>query len=109
MIGDRKKETVAAWQEIVTESEKAFQQIYERLGVLLTPEDVKGESFYNPWLNDVVAELRHLEILKESQGALVVFFDDIRSPDDTLVPMLVPSRSAGDPRTRPHSHPTAGT
>ncbi|MGP4114851.1 arginine--tRNA ligase [Streptomyces sp. 4N509B] len=89
------EETVAAWQEIVTESEKAFQQIYARLGVLLTLEDVKGESFYNPWLKDVVVELRDKGILEESQGAQVVFFDDIRGPDDTPVPMLVQKRDGG--------------
>lgn len=89
------EETVAAWREVVAESEQAFQQIYERLGVLLTLDDVKGESFYNPWLGDVVAELRDKGILEESQGALVVFFDDIRSPEDTPVPMLVRKRDGG--------------
>jgi arginyl-tRNA synthetase len=42
-----------------------------------------------------VAELREKGILEESQGALVVFFEDIRSPEDKPVPMLVQKRDGG--------------
>ncbi|MFI8978443.1 hypothetical protein ACIGO9_36570 [Nocardia asteroides] len=35
--------TVARWKEIVAESEKAFGAIYDRLSVLLTPDDYVGE------------------------------------------------------------------
>jgi arginyl-tRNA synthetase len=49
--------TVARWRDIVTESELAFREIYDRLGVLLEPEDSAGESFYNSWLPDIVQEL----------------------------------------------------
>ncbi|WP_107081859.1 arginine--tRNA ligase [Streptomyces sp. SBT349] len=89
------EETVSAWREIVAESEEAFQQIYERLGVLLTPDDIKGESFYNPWLNDVVDELTEKGVLEDSNGAKVVFFDDIRGPEDKPVPMLVRKSDGG--------------
>ncbi len=89
------EETVAAWREIVTESEIAFQQIYDRLGVLLTRDDVLGESFYNPWLNDVVSELTGKGVLEDSEGAKVVFFDDIRGPEGKRVPMLVRKSDGG--------------
>ncbi|MFR9721862.1 arginine--tRNA ligase [Streptomyces sp. MS19] len=89
------EETVAAWQEIVAESEKAFQRIYERLGVLLTQDDVMGESFYNPWLQEIVDELREKGVLEDSEGAKVVFFDDIRGPEDKPVPMLVQKSDGG--------------
>ncbi|ONK14786.1 arginine--tRNA ligase [Streptomyces sp. MP131-18] len=83
------EETVAAWREIVGESETAFQQIYERLGVLLTLDDVLGESFYNPWLQEVVDELREKGILRDSEGAKAVFFDD------QPVPLLVQKTDGG--------------
>ncbi|ARQ71061.1 arginine--tRNA ligase [Streptomyces marincola] len=83
------EETVAAWREIVGESEAAFQQIYERLGVLLTRDDVLGESFYNPWLQGVVDELRDKGLLEDSEGAKVVFLDD------QPVPMLVQKSDGG--------------
>jgi arginyl-tRNA synthetase len=89
------EETVATWREIVAESETAFQQVYDRLGVLLTREDVAGESVYNPQLSGVVDDLRDKGVLEESEGALCVFFDDIRSPEDKPVPLLVQKRDGG--------------
>ncbi|WP_394814404.1 arginine--tRNA ligase [Streptomyces chisholmiae] len=88
-------ETTAIWREIVAESEVSFQQVYERLGVLLTRDDIAGESFYNPWLDDVVDELAGKGILEDSEGAKVVFFDDIRGPEDKPVPMLVRKSDGG--------------
>ncbi|WP_420822011.1 arginine--tRNA ligase [Streptomyces avicenniae] len=89
------EETTATWREIVAESENAFQQIYERLGVLLTQADVRGESFYNPWLQEIVHALREKGVLEDSEGAKVVFFDDIRGPEDEPVPMLVQKSDGG--------------
>lgn len=89
------EETVAAWREIVHESETAFQQIYDRLGVLLNHDDLAGESRYNPLLDDVVEELWRAGIVEESEGALVVFFDDIRGPSGDRVPLLVRKRDGG--------------
>ncbi|WP_165988379.1 arginine--tRNA ligase [Streptomyces sp. YIM 98790] len=88
-------ETVHAWREIVAESENAFQQIYARLGVLLTLDDVAGESFYNDRLQSVVDELREKGIVQESEGAWCVFFDDIRGPEDKPVPMIVQKADGG--------------
>ncbi len=46
------------WEQICALSHEAFTEIYRRLGVLLEPADVRGESFYNDRLPAVVAELR---------------------------------------------------
>jgi arginyl-tRNA synthetase len=88
-------DTLALWGEIVEESEVAFQEVYDRLDVLLTPQDILGESFYNPFLGDVVDELRRKGIVEESEGALCVFFDDILSPDGNRVPLLVRKNDGG--------------
>ncbi|HEY4454027.1 MAG TPA: arginine--tRNA ligase [Pseudonocardiaceae bacterium] len=65
-------ETMANWREIVSESELSFLDIYQRLNVGLTPEHSAGESFYNPWLAEINAELAEKGIAVESDGALVV-------------------------------------
>lgn len=88
-------DTLVVWREIVEESAAAFQEVYDRLEVLLTPDNIFGESFYNPFLDDVVDELRHKGILEESEGALCVFFDDIRSPEGARVPLLVRKKDGG--------------
>ena len=64
--------TMASWREIVTESELSFLDIYQRLNVGLTPGHSAGESFYNPWLAEINAELTEKGIAVESDGALVV-------------------------------------
>src|ERR1019366_8909251 len=47
---------------------------YRRLGVAF--DHTLGESFYNPFLADVVAELRRLQLARESDGAICLFFED---------------------------------
>ncbi|MGH8881009.1 MAG: arginine--tRNA ligase, partial [Stackebrandtia sp.] len=87
--------TIAAWREIVAESEKAFRAIYDRLGVQLTPDDNAGESTYNPHLADVVAELTDAGIAVESDGALCVFTDGLTGPDGTPIPLIIRKRDGG--------------
>src|SRR5699024_8782354 len=74
-------DTVAVWRDIVAESEKVFQQIYERLGVLLTPDDSMGESFYNDRLAGTVDELSEAGLAVDSDDALVVFSAEVNGPD----------------------------
>jgi arginyl-tRNA synthetase len=66
-------DTKQLWHALVAESERHFQAVYERLSVLLQPEDNVGESFYNDRLNLVVDELVEKGLAVESDGALVVF------------------------------------
>lgn len=88
-------DTITRWQEIVTESEKAFRDIYDRLGVLLTPEDSVGESFYNHLLANVVAELNESRLVVESDGALVMFSEEVNGPDGNPTPLMVRKRDGG--------------
>ncbi len=87
--------TVAVWRDIVAESEQAFRVIYGRLGVLLTPDDSVGESFYNAMLADTVTELVGLGIAVESDGALVVFSQEVTGPEGNPVPLMVRKRDGG--------------
>jgi len=64
--------TLAAWKQIVDETRRHFQAVYDRLKIKLTPADERGESFYNPMLADVVAELLKKGLAVPSQGAIVV-------------------------------------
>ncbi len=69
--------TLAVWRDIVAESQAAFQRLYHRLGILLTPADAAGESRYNPQLSTVVDELTAAGIAVASEGALCVFVDGV--------------------------------
>ncbi len=89
------EDTIVRWKEIVTESEFAFREIYRRLGVLLEPGDSDGESFYNFLLPDVVEELTTTGIAVESDGALVVFSDEVTGPDGNPVTLMVRKKDGG--------------
>ena len=88
-------ETVAGWEEIVAESKIYFNDVYARLGVLLTDEDAVGESFYNPFLHDVASDLENRGIAVRSDGALCVFFDEILGPDGNPAPLIVQKSDGG--------------
>ena len=87
--------TLARWREIVAESEKAFRDIYGRLGVLLTPADSVGESFYNPMLASTIDELIAAGIVVESDGALVIFSQEVNGPQGDPVPLMVRKSDGG--------------
>jgi arginyl-tRNA synthetase len=70
-------ENLKIWREMIALSEKQFDEIYSRLGVKF--DHTLGESFYNPRLKPLVDELVAQGIARESEGALVIFFDDIPS------------------------------
>jgi arginyl-tRNA synthetase len=69
------EENLRIWKEMIALSEEQFETVYRRLGV--TFDEMLGESFYNPRLLALVQELRDSGIARESEGAVVVFFDDI--------------------------------
>ncbi len=68
------EENLAIWQEMIALSERQFDVIYARLGVKF--DFTLGESFYNPRLKDIVRELEQTGIARESDGAMVAFFED---------------------------------
>jgi arginyl-tRNA synthetase len=87
--------TIAVWQDIVAESERSFRAIYDRLTVLLTPEDSVGESFYNAMLGDTVEELVDAGMAVESDGALVVYSREVTGPEGRPVTLMVRKRDGG--------------
>ena len=68
-------ENLGIWREMIALSRHQFDRIYARLGV--TFDHTLGESFYNPQLKGIVQRLRECGLATESEGATVVFFEDI--------------------------------
>jgi arginyl-tRNA synthetase len=62
------------WREMIALSQVQFEDIYQRLGVKF--DYTYGESFYNPRLAMIVADLLAKGIARESEGATVVFFEE---------------------------------
>ncbi|MBT5925867.1 MAG: arginine--tRNA ligase, partial [Verrucomicrobia bacterium] len=74
------EENISIWKEMQVVSREQFDKVYQRLGVHF--DHTLGESFYNEQLMGVVNELTDLGIASESQGAKVVFFEDIDALKD---------------------------
>lgn len=88
-------ETLRLWRVLVDQSVAYFQEVYAKLGVLLTPDDVVGESYYNPMLPDVVRDLRDQGLLVESDGAGCVFPPGWTNRDGTPLPLIVQKSDGG--------------
>ena len=73
-------ENLGLWRRMIELSQAQFDTIYGRLDVRF--DHVLGESFYNPFLKDVVAGLVQGGIATESDGALVAFFPDVPALKD---------------------------
>jgi arginyl-tRNA synthetase len=69
------EENLKIWREMIALSEKQFDEVYSRLGVKF--DETLGESFYNRNLKPLVEELLEKKIACESEGAIVIFFDEI--------------------------------
>jgi arginyl-tRNA synthetase len=67
-------ENASIWREMIALSQIQFDVIYSRLGVRF--DHTLGESFYNDRLKGVVSALREKGLARESEGAMVVFFED---------------------------------
>ncbi len=87
--------TLRLWQLMVTDSRQYYNTIYQRLGVTLTDADLAPESFYNPMLADVCAELEAAGIAVISDGALVAFPPGFTGRDGAPQPVILRKRDGG--------------
>jgi arginyl-tRNA synthetase len=92
-MGD--SQTLGVWRELVDESQRSFQAMYERLGVLLTADDFDGESRYNDALPAVVDELLRAGVAHESEGAVVTFVDGVTNAEGDPVPLIIRKSDGG--------------
>ena len=88
-------ETRAVWKALVEDSKRYFDEVYGRLGVLLEPGDVCGESFYNDRLPGVIERLEKEGRLEKSQGADVVFAGDFQDREGNRLPLIVRKADGG--------------
>ncbi|HQR07464.1 MAG TPA: arginine--tRNA ligase [Gemmatales bacterium] len=72
-------ENVALWKRMMPWCQEELDRVYRKLGIL--PYDViLGESYYNPVLHEVMADLKAKGISEESRGAQVVFHGENQPP-----------------------------
>ncbi|OBQ31134.1 MAG: arginyl-tRNA synthetase [Aphanizomenon flos-aquae MDT14a] len=82
----------ARWKVLCEASEKEFKIIYDLLNIELIK---RGESWYNKYLPEVVADLRKAGLLEESQGAKCVFLDGFTNREGNPLPLIVQKTDGG--------------
>lgn len=86
------EDAIRGWQLICDVSRRGFQEIYDLMGVRITE---RGESFYNPFLKDVVDELDQLGLITVSDGAKCVYLDGFKNRDGESLPIIVQKSDGG--------------
>ncbi|MEU6286809.1 arginine--tRNA ligase [Streptomyces sp. NPDC046988] len=89
------KETLELWQQFVDESKVYFYSVFEKLDMEIRDEEIVGESAYNEGMPETARMLEETGVAVRSEGALVVFFDEIRGKDDQPVPLIVQKADGG--------------
>ncbi|NWF25923.1 arginine--tRNA ligase [Streptomyces sp. PKU-EA00015] len=89
------EETLALWQKFVDESKIYFYSVFDKLDMEIRDPDVVGESGYNDMLDETCRILEESGVAVRSEGALCVFFDDVKGPDGNPVPLIVRKSNGG--------------
>ncbi len=88
-------ETLRLWRILVDESMRYFNEVYSMLGVLLTDDDIMGESSYQEILPLVVERLSDAGLLENSEGADVVFPGGWVNREGEPLPMIIRKGDGG--------------
>lgn len=88
-------ETLDLWQGFVDESKIYFHSVFDKLDMEVRDPDIVGESGYNDMLEETCRILEETGVAVRSEGALCVFFDDVKGPDGNKVPLIVKKTNGG--------------
>ncbi len=95
LLQSRDPDTLEHWTQLVALSTRYFNTVYRRLGVLLTDDDLAGESRYEPLMPVVVERLEQAGLLVESEGAEVVFPPGFTNREGKPLPLIIRSSAGG--------------
>jgi arginyl-tRNA synthetase len=83
------------WEQFKTISLHHSTEIYQQLNVTLKDGDVRGESFYNNDLAPLVKELQDQGLAVESDGAQVVFLQELADKEGNPSPVIIQKQGGG--------------
>ncbi len=83
------------WRMLVDDSMEYLRKLYARLDITLTDADMAPESFYQPMLADVTAELERRGLAWMSDGALCAFPPGFSGRDGKPLPLMLRKSDGG--------------
>ncbi len=93
LLQSRDPDTLAIWERLVSMSNDYFNLVYRQLGVLLTDDDLAGESMYQSLMPEAYERLEAAGLVSESDGAMVVFPPGFTNRENEPLPLIVRSRA----------------
>ncbi|MDX3773304.1 arginine--tRNA ligase [Chromatiaceae bacterium AAb-1] len=83
------------WQLFIDTSVKHSDEVYRKLNVTLTHDDIKPESAYNDMLQGIVDNLKARGLSVEDDGAQVVFLQELADKEGNPSPFIVQKTGGG--------------
>jgi arginyl-tRNA synthetase len=94
-LQSKESETIELWKELVDISLLHFNEVYRMLNVLLTDDNLAGESIYEELLPEVVQRLDDQGMIVESNGAMVVFPEGWVNRENEPLPLIIRKGDGG--------------
>ena len=92
---DHDPATMQLWEDLVDMSKAYLRDMYARLRVTLTDNDIRGESFYNDMLPGIADDLIAKGLARISDGALCAFPQGFTSRDGSALPVIIRKSDGG--------------
>ncbi len=81
------------WQQLCTISKIGYQKIYNQLEIKDLQD--RGESFYQPWLAQIIQLSQEKNLLSYSEGAACLFLEGFIGRDGTPLPLIIQKSDGG--------------
>ncbi|WP_016956798.1 arginine--tRNA ligase [Catenovulum agarivorans] len=91
--GDAK--CIELWQQFIDISVSHSEEVYNKLNVTLSRDDIRPESAYNDMLQDIVKDLQQQGLAVEDQGAQVVFLEELADKEGNPSPVIIQKSGGG--------------
>ena len=88
-------DTQRLWDDLMEMSKVYLRNTYAVLGVTLTDDDIRGESFYNDMLPGVADDLIAKGLARISEGALCAFPAGFTNRDGSPLPVIIRKSDGG--------------
>lgn len=84
--------SLKGWEIICSISQKAYREIYSLLKIEIAD---RGESFYNPFLPGIVADLTEKKLIEISDGAKCIFLEGFINREGNPLPFMLQKSDGG--------------
>ena len=89
------EQCLTLWKQFIDVSVQHSEEVYNKLNVSLTRDDIMGESAYNDDLANVIRDLKEKGIAVEDQGAQVVFIPELADKEGNPAVYIVQKSGGG--------------